>query len=170
MKKLLGTVILIGLTISLFGQFGKGKTMIGGEGAFVNVSFGQFNSSGLILTPSYGYGISDGLFLGSDLLLTTGGGTAFGLTPFLRKYFTQSGKGGFYGELSGGFVTSNGSTIGTLNPSAGYSILAGSNFVIDLGLQYERNLTNGFDVLSVGFGFRGLLGGNQQSSTQGPGN
>ena len=167
MKKLISTLLSFLFVFTLLGQFEKGKTMIGGEGALIHVSLGGFNSTALGLLPSYGYAVSDGLFLGSDLFFTTGEGTQFGLTPFLRKYFTQSEKGGFFGELSGGFVTGDNFTTGVISPSVGYTILAGSNLMIDLGLNYERNFNSDLNIFSLGFGIRGLLG---KSNTDQSGN
>jgi hypothetical protein len=162
-------------------QTSSGSMMVGGTLNYTSVS-GQAAFSNdynnLVLSPHFGYFVSDNFVVGTSLTIETGrSGTgsnktvnsAFGLGPFARYYkFTSNEKFAFFGEAgidftSGktdpptGAVTKSNSVRFSISPGAAYFINEHWAFELSiLGLAIQStdpNTNNNNDkVNSVQFG------------------
>ena len=163
MKTAFTIIILLVLPILGNAQFEQSTHHIGGDLTFSYTSFNSGSSTFSDLSGRYGYGISDGLFIGGDISLNyrsrSEESTIIAISPFVRYYFSLNEKGGLYGEAQAGFSTAGVGNISFMNPSVGYSIAISRNFFIDLSLEYFRDFNRGSSsTISTGVGFKIALG------------
>jgi hypothetical protein len=155
----------------------KGNWLVGASIASTGYNFST-NTFNILINPKAGYFFGQNIAIGGEVVLgltAFDGGTNFqyGLTPFLRYYFTQGGdaSGRIFQEVVFGFA---GSSISDSDEDSPFSVLAGIRFgyahfiarnvAIEpiIGYTYSKadvNLESGGGGLALSLGFQIYLPG-----------
>jgi hypothetical protein len=159
MKKLkivLTALSLITASVS-FAQVEQGNLLLGGT-ASMGAEFNEFNDVfGVDISPNIGYFVDAGLAIGGALSFgysksDNSSATRFGLIPFARFYFTQSGNLMFFLQAKAGILTNRFDNGFSVNSSNGGVFGGGPGMAIFLTDQIA--IEGAFELLRYGGDFR----------------
>lgn len=146
-KTLSFVVMMLFVSLLTFSQTQKGRWIVSGNSTFQVSNTKPENGDGktmVILSPSIGYFVIDGLAVGVDLnLLTSDGSTAFSILPSASYYFDTKSQVKPFAQMGLGYssLSTNNNTYGGLAVGAGAGVLyqLNDNVGVNLGLQYLRS-------------------------------
>lgn len=146
-KTLFFVVMMLFVSSLTFSQTQKGSWIVSGNSTFQVSNTKPEKGDGktvVLLSPSVGYFVVDGLAAGVALnLLTSDGNTVFSILPSASYYFDTKTQVKPFAQIGLGYssLTANDHTYGGMAIGAGAGVLYELNDKIglNLGLQYVRN-------------------------------
>ena len=138
---LAGFLLISGLA---FAQPVQGSVLLGGTAGFNSSSFGDANTTTIHFQPLFGYFIADQFAIGASANATFFGGDAdgssFGIGPFVRYYFNNSGNARFFGQAGISYnSTDPGDNFDSFS-SFGFGVAAGVDLFLNSNVALEASL------------------------------
>jgi outer membrane protein len=129
---------------AVFSQPVQGSVLIGGTAGFNSSSFDETNFSTIHLNPLLGFFLTDQLAVGVSVNLTAFGGdsdgSTFGIGPFVRYYFNNSGEARFFGQAGISYVSTDpGEPLDSFS-SFGFGVGAGADWFLNPNVALEAIL------------------------------
>lgn len=158
-----------------FAQPVQGSVLIGGTAGFNSTSFDEDNFTTVHLNPVLGFFITDQLAVGASATLTFFGGDAdgstFGIGPFIRYYFNNSGDARFFGQAGIEYTSTDPgepfdsfSTFG-FNVGAGVDWFLNPNVALEAVLAFgsakEEDADESVTNIGLNIGVAAFIGGGQ---------
>jgi hypothetical protein len=140
---------LMGLCVQAWAQPSQGSWLIGGTAGFNSSKVGEFNATIINFSPLAGYFFADQVAAGAQLSVNAFGGdldgTSFGIGPFVRFYFNNSGDARFFGQGSIAFSSIDPGDNADSYTNFGWQVGPGMDFFLNQNVALEVFLGFGQD-------------------------
>jgi hypothetical protein len=152
MKKVLFIAALVAASFAGQAQTSKGTYLLGG-GAGFNSTTGATTWN---ISPNAGYFVIDNLAAGASVSIAgAGGGTSFGVGPFVRYYFVSLGKAKVFGNAGFNYnKPSVGGSTTSVGAAAGLAYFLNQSIALETALGYTNNTTAKTSNIGLNVGFQ----------------